>query len=548
MSLGAESVGDDLDQHADAPVHLQHVLIKWTGGKTRQARRIVEHFPRRIGTYHEPFLGGGAVLYELLGSDIEVERIECGDTCVPLVELWQVVRDDPEGLVRRYAEMWDLLRSGGRHYYYEVRHEFNTVNDPYLFFFLLRTSRNGLVRFNRNGEFNTGYRGDNPGMAPETVESLVEGWGARLRRRDVRFAVRDYREVASEAGDLLYLDPPYSTEGRRYYDGMIDFPAFFDWLRGQRGDYLLSLNGFLGQEDRTVAVPRDLYDEHLLLDNGTNPFDRLSGRVARPVSDSLYIGRRSPARSSEQAPPGPGDPEHVPAQHEVVNKSAEIRAVLEAEPQLTGPEVVRRLAERGIKVDANFVRVIRHNLRKAKAETMAQEERKDCDRRVGSAGMAVGLLKFRIASYGIADVPQAGEVQVSLDDLIALENLIGGQVTSEHLIHAGHGLWMSRYCQLTGISPREAETLIKQSLDRLHTTSTDAATHDTEAIPSEPVIQSHPQYASFGEEREDRPPHPEDESDQAEWMGDDEELCSEEDREKMERLRNMKSRWSSRRF
>lgn len=62
-------MGRDDEPESDK-IHLQHVLIKWTGGKRRQARRIVEHFPRKIKTYHEPFLGGGAVLYELLGSDI----------------------------------------------------------------------------------------------------------------------------------------------------------------------------------------------------------------------------------------------------------------------------------------------------------------------------------------------------------------------------------------------------------------------------------------------------------------------------------------------
>lgn len=92
-------------------IHHQHVLIKWTGGKRRQARRIVEHFPRKIATYYEPFLGGGAVLYELLGRDIHVDRIECSDTCVPLVEIWQVVRDDPDGLMRRYTERRARVRS-----------------------------------------------------------------------------------------------------------------------------------------------------------------------------------------------------------------------------------------------------------------------------------------------------------------------------------------------------------------------------------------------------------------------------------------------------
>ena len=296
------------DREASEKTHLQHVLIKWTGSKRRQSRRIVEHFPRKIATYYEPFVGGGSVLYELLGSDIRVGRIECGDTCVPLVELWQVVRDDPEGLVRRYAEMWGSLKTGGKGYYNEVRHEFNTVNDPYHFFFLLRTCRNGLVRFNRDGEFNSAFHGARPGMEPETVEAVLADWWRRLGNVPVSFAVRDYREVASGAGDLLYLDPPYLNEDGQYYSGMIDFPEFFDWLRTQRGDYLLSLNGFLGDEDRTVAVPGDLYDEHLLLDNGVSPFDRLNGEVTLPLTDSLYIrrGRRSLGwTGSRHAPPGP---------------------------------------------------------------------------------------------------------------------------------------------------------------------------------------------------------------------------------------------------
>ncbi len=244
------------------------------------------------------FLGGGAVLYELLGRDIEVRRTECGDTCVPLIELWQVVRDDPEELIHRYAESWTRLQSEGKEFYYELRERFNRTHDPYLFFFLLRTCRNGLVRFNRDGEFNAGFHGARPGMAPEFIEAILADWWGRLGSREVHFAVRDYREVSTGAGDLIYLDPPYLNEDGQYYCGMIDFPEFFAWLRDQRGDYLLSLNGFLGDEDRTVAVPGDLYDKHLLLDNGVCTFDRLNGEAAPPMTDSLYTmrGRRSLGR------------------------------------------------------------------------------------------------------------------------------------------------------------------------------------------------------------------------------------------------------------
>ena len=299
---------DDGYHNDTTSANLQHVLIKWTGGKRRQARQIVDQFPRKITTYHEPFLGGGAVLHELLGSDILVDRIECGDTSVQLIELWQVVRDDPDGLIRRYTECWATLRSQGKGFYYEARDRFNRKNDPYLFFFLLRTCRNGLVRFNGDGEFNSGFHGARPGMDPKTVEAVLADWWRRLGRMPVRFAVQDYREVTTAPGDLLYLDPPYLNEDGQYYSGMIDFPEFFGWLRGQRGDYLLSLNGFLGDVDRTVAVPGDLYDEHLLLDNGVSTFDRLNGEEAPPVTDSLYIrrGRRPDGRAvSRLAPPGP---------------------------------------------------------------------------------------------------------------------------------------------------------------------------------------------------------------------------------------------------
>ena len=69
--LGPPGTTDDTTS-----TNLQHVLIKWTGSKRRQAGQIVAKFPRQIATYYEPFLGGGSVLYELLGSDIEVGRFE----------------------------------------------------------------------------------------------------------------------------------------------------------------------------------------------------------------------------------------------------------------------------------------------------------------------------------------------------------------------------------------------------------------------------------------------------------------------------------------
>lgn len=265
--------------------HPHHRLIKWTGSKRRTAAWIVARFPRILDTYFEPFLGGGAVLDALLDSDIEVARIECSDICEPLIAIWRLVQADPRPLVDGYAEHRRRLGCEGAAHFDNVRQRFNETGDPILFYFLLRTCRLGHVRLNRRGEFNVGY----PAMPPDRVRALAERWHARLQARDVRFVVRDYREVHTLSYDVAYLDPPFATGEGRYYQGGFDHAGLFDWLSHQRGACLLSLNGYLGDADRRLDVPPDLFDQHLLLDNGLNTFDCLGGETPRPVTESLYV-------------------------------------------------------------------------------------------------------------------------------------------------------------------------------------------------------------------------------------------------------------------
>ena len=114
-------------------------LIKWTGGKGRQAERIVARFPAEIDTYHEPFLGGGSVLGRLLDSPIRVGRYSCSDSYSPLIALWNLVKDDPDRLIGEYRRMWREAGNDGRSFFYEVRRTFNHGRRPIDFFYLLRT-------------------------------------------------------------------------------------------------------------------------------------------------------------------------------------------------------------------------------------------------------------------------------------------------------------------------------------------------------------------------------------------------------------------------
>jgi DNA adenine methylase len=286
---------DPNTQETAAATNVQHVLIKWTGSKRRQARKIVAHFPRRIATYYEPFIGGGSVLYELLGSEINVGRYEISDACEPLIALWKIVQNDPTGLIEAYAENWRMLQLHGAEYYHQVRQTFNETQNPYLFFFLLRTCRFGRIRFNQAGKFNGCFHPSNLGMAPERVRTLAQTWHRRLASKDISLSARDYRQVTTQPGDVLYLDPPYETGGGRYYPGTIDFGDLFAWLSNQQCDHFLSLNGFLGDDDRRLNVPAQLYDRHRLLDNGYNPLDHIYGRKPRLVTDSFYVKRKAVA-------------------------------------------------------------------------------------------------------------------------------------------------------------------------------------------------------------------------------------------------------------
>jgi DNA adenine methylase len=268
------------------------VLIKWTGSKRRQAPDILRHFPREIATYHEPFLGGGAVLQQLLCSDVEVQRIRCSDICRPLIDLWNLIKDDPRKLLRSYEEMWSKMRDGGKDYFYQVRDSFNLTGDPCEFFFLLRTCRNGLVRFNRRGEFTAAHHHGRSGIAPDKLGPVLVHWNEKLRNRDIQFTVGSFEEIRSRRRDFMYLDPPYHTAKAAMYYGRFDHRQFFHWLERQRARYVLSLNGFVGDKDCRVDVPEWHYDEHLQIDIGQSPYRSLGGDDESPlVTDSLYVRR-----------------------------------------------------------------------------------------------------------------------------------------------------------------------------------------------------------------------------------------------------------------
>lgn len=259
--------------------------VKWTGSKRLVAREIADLLPDD-GTYYEPFVGSGAVLYAANPSNAVA-----GDRCEPLVELWRLVRDDPERLAQYYRRAWHRLRDEGEDAYYDIREQFNDDRDPRKLLFLTRTSVNGLVRFNDDGEFNASLHLSRDGMRPTDLAGVLSEWSRRLNGVD--FRADDYADTlaGATAGDVVFLDPPYFNADTLYY-GEFDVDRFLDELKRLRDAgvrYALTLDGTAGDHEYAAEVPEWAYEERRSLETGTSPYRKVVGGETADVTQSLYL-------------------------------------------------------------------------------------------------------------------------------------------------------------------------------------------------------------------------------------------------------------------
>ena len=270
-------------------------VIKWTGSKRSQVDSILSYFPKEVNTFYEPFCGGCSVLYGLLNSDIKVNRYVISDLNQYLINLWNIIKNEPIILFTYYTQLWNEINSVNdvefqKSYYNTVKQRFNKEHNPMDFFFLLRTCFNGMIRYNNNGEFNTAYHINRPGINPDKLHSILLEWSNVLNTNNVEFICSDYKSIQPQnKNDFIYLDPPYAKTKGLYY-GALDNKIFFEYLRNLNCSYILSYDGISGDTDSTVDLDTDLFDKHVYLNSGNSSFKRIveSDNQAQ-VYESLYI-------------------------------------------------------------------------------------------------------------------------------------------------------------------------------------------------------------------------------------------------------------------
>ncbi|HEU0143282.1 MAG TPA: Dam family site-specific DNA-(adenine-N6)-methyltransferase, partial [Nitrososphaera sp.] len=181
-------------------------LLKWIGNKQRFAHEIVSYFPNKFNSYHEPFLGSGAVL-----GTLAPERAIASDSFKPLIEIWQMLRNNPETLKRWYSQRWRAIRNGNKIEEYErIKADYNAHPNAADLLFLSRACYGGVVRFRHaDGYMSTPCGAHNP-ISPESFARRVDEWYQRTE--GTTFIHQEYEASmnASKAHDLIYCDPPYT--------------------------------------------------------------------------------------------------------------------------------------------------------------------------------------------------------------------------------------------------------------------------------------------------------------------------------------------------
>ena len=268
--------------------------IKWSGSKRSQCDEIISYFPRKIETYYESFLGGGSVAYRLMNSDINVNKFVLSDLNSDLINLYKLIQNDYKSVVSHYELLWNELNKDSdferkKLYFAEIRKRLNEKHDPKDFMFIMRTTINGMPRYNSDGEFNNSFHITRNGIEPFRLEKILKEWNDTLNNHNVEFINASYDEFCPNENDFCYYDPPYANTKGMYF-GVIDNGKFFSFLSDLKCPYCFSFDGFCEDEDSTYDVPKSVYDEHVYLKNGNSSFRRVIGnKTDKIIYESLYI-------------------------------------------------------------------------------------------------------------------------------------------------------------------------------------------------------------------------------------------------------------------
>lgn len=187
-------------------------FLKWAGGKRQLLAEIRKHLPGTTEdyTYYEPFVGAGAVFF-----DLQPKKAVINDLNAELMLTYTTIKNNPEDLI---ALLKLHQKNHGKEYYYEMRNmdrdaeSFNRLTNAEKtarLIYLNKTCFNGLYRVNSRGLFNVPYgRYKNPAICEDDVMRHVSTY---LNFSEIIILNGDFEQAVSTADEksFVYFDPPY---------------------------------------------------------------------------------------------------------------------------------------------------------------------------------------------------------------------------------------------------------------------------------------------------------------------------------------------------
>jgi DNA adenine methylase len=256
-------------------------IVKWAGGKRGLLGELGRRAPRTYLRYFEPFVGGGALFF-----DLQPAAAFLGDRNAELIDTYRAVRDEVDGVISA------LAGHRARHdedHYYATREAWNHhdvgagAERAAAFIYLNKTCYNGLWRVNSHGQFNVpvGRYVNPPILDPENLRAASRTLAAaHLDAGDFEGVLEDAR-----AGDFVYFDPPY--------DPVSETADFTSYTPGRFGK---------AEQERLAGVFRELHGRGcaVMLSNSDTPFvHRLyAGFKVERVSCNRAINSRADARGA----------------------------------------------------------------------------------------------------------------------------------------------------------------------------------------------------------------------------------------------------------
>ncbi len=185
-------------------------FLKWAGGKRQLLDKIIDRMPKSFNNYYEPFIGGGALLFELQPAKAVINDINAS-----LINAYITIAEKPFEFISAVIELDSQIPEDGKTYYYSLRERYNNklVKTEYdtelaaLFVFLNKHCFNGLYRVNAKGLFNVPYNNSKrESINKESIIAISE------YLKNIKIMQGDFEKACNDAqrGDFVFFDSPYA--------------------------------------------------------------------------------------------------------------------------------------------------------------------------------------------------------------------------------------------------------------------------------------------------------------------------------------------------